>query len=225
MGSTDIHVAFKNVQKSYDGRTLVVKDLNVEIARGEFLTLLGPSGSSKTTTLMMLAGFETATHGDILLNGKPINNLPPNKREIGMVFQNYALFPHMTVFENLAFPLQVRGMGKADIEGKVKRALDMVSMPEFASRKPLQLSGGQQQRVAVARAIVSRPELVLADEPTANLDSKTSAELMELFTELNEHHDTTFIIATHDQRVQAYAKRLVRMLDGRIGGDAEQHAA
>ena len=144
----DAHVQFKDVQKSYDGRTLVVENLNVDIQRGEFLTLLGPSGSGKTTTLMMLAGFETATHGQILLNGTPINNVPPNKRGIGMVFQNYALFPHMTVAENLAFPLQVRKLSKADIEAKIKRALEMVSLPEFAGRKPSQLSGGQQQRVA-----------------------------------------------------------------------------
>ena len=108
------HVRFKDVQKSYDGETLVVKNLNLDIAKGEFLTMLGPSGSGKTTTLMMLAGFETATHGEIFLNGQPINNVPPHKRGIGMVFQNYALFPHMTVNENLAFPLQVRGMAKAD---------------------------------------------------------------------------------------------------------------
>jgi putative spermidine/putrescine transport system ATP-binding protein len=140
-------VVFDHVQKSYDGEVLVVKDLNLNIAKGEFLTLLGPSGSGKTTCLMMLAGFETATNGDIRLDGNPINNIPPHKRGIGMVFQNYALFPHMTVGENLSFPLEVRKMGKSEREEKVRHALDMVQMGDFAGRRPAQLSGGQQQRL------------------------------------------------------------------------------
>ena len=129
-------VRFKNVQKSYDGESLVVKDLNLDIASGEFVTMLGPSGSGKTTCLMMLAGFETATHGDIELGGRPINNIPPHKRGIGMVFQNYALFPHMTVGENLAFPLKVRKMTPSEVEDKVREALDMVQMVAFIDRKP-----------------------------------------------------------------------------------------
>ena len=136
----EIRVEFKEVQKSFDGETLVVKNLNLQIYQGEFLTLLGPSGSGKTTTLLMLAGFETPTHGDITLDSRSINNLPPHKRDIGMVFQNYALFPHMTVFKNLAFPLEVRKMGKSDIEAKVKRALDMVQLGDFGHRRPMQLS-------------------------------------------------------------------------------------
>ena len=144
-------VKFENVQKSYDGETLVVKDLNLEIPKGEFLTMLGPSGSGKTTCLMMLAGFETATQGIISLGGNPINNIPPHKRGIGMVFQNYALFPHMTVYENLAFPLRVRKVQKDEIDKKVDKALSMVSLSGFENRMPGQLSGGQQQRVAVAR--------------------------------------------------------------------------
>ena len=158
--SNDAFVEFERVQKSYDGETLVVKDLNLSMPKGEFLTMLGPSGSGKTTCLMMLAGFETATHGDIRLGGISINNIPPHKRGIGMVFQNYALFPHMTIAENLAFPLEVRKLGKAEREQKVKRALDMVEMGDFGGRRPAQLSGGQQQRVALARALVFEPELV-----------------------------------------------------------------
>ena len=150
----DAFVSFDRVQKSYDGENLVVKDLNLAMPKGEFLTMWGPSGSGKTTCLMMLAGFETATHGDIRLDGVSINNIPPHKRGIGMVFQNYALFPHMTVAENLAFPLEVRKMGKADREAKVKRALEMVQMAAFGGRRPAQLSGGQQQRIALARALV-----------------------------------------------------------------------
>ena len=144
-------VEFERVQKSYDGVNLVVKDLNLSMPKGEFLTMLGPSGSGKTTCLMMLAGFETATHGDIRLDGVSINNIPPHKRGIGMVFQNYALFPHMTVAENLAFPLEVRKIGKSEREEKVMRALGMVQMQDFAGRRPTQLSGGQQQRIALCR--------------------------------------------------------------------------
>ena len=143
--SSDVLVSFKGVQKSYDGESLIVKDLNLDIRKGEFLTLLGPSGSGKTTSLMMLAGFETPTAGEILLAGRAINNVPPHKRDIGMVFQNYALFPHMTVAENLAFPLTVRGMNKTDITERVKRALSMVQLDNFRNRYPAQLSGGQQQ--------------------------------------------------------------------------------
>src|SRR5210317_2386271 len=146
-------VEFQRVQKIYDGENLVVKDLNLSMPKGEFLTMLGPSGSGKTTCLMMLAGFETATHGEILLDGVSINNIPPHKRGIGMVFQNYALFPHMTIAENLSFPLEVRKMGKSEREKKIMRALGMVQMEDFAGRRPSQLSGGQQQRIALARAL------------------------------------------------------------------------
>ena len=146
-GSPDAFVEFRSVQKSYDGESLVVKNLNLEIAEGEFLTMLGPSGSGKTTCLMMLAGFEPATNGEIFLRGRPINQVPPHKRGIGMVFQNYALFPHMTVAENLAFPLEVRKIPKADREAKVQRALEMVRLPEFGHRRPAQLSGGDRKSV------------------------------------------------------------------------------
>ncbi|TIX03914.1 MAG: ABC transporter ATP-binding protein, partial [Mesorhizobium sp.] len=138
------------VEKSYDGRTFAVTRMNLTVARGEFLTLLGPSGSGKTTTLNMLAGFERPTHGTITLEGQPVDRLPPYQRNIGMVFQNYALFPHMTVEENVGFPLSVRQVGKADIASRVASALDMVRLRQFGDRRPTQLSGGQQQRVALA---------------------------------------------------------------------------
>ncbi len=163
-------VKFDKVDKSYDGKTLVVKDLQLDIEEGEFVTMLGPSGSGKTTCLMMLAGFETPTHGEIYLNGKAISSIPPHKRGIGMVFQNYALFPHMTVYENLAFPLRVRKIPKDEADKKIDKALSMVSLQGFADRMPGQLSGGQQQRVAVARSLVFDPQLVLMDEPLGALD-------------------------------------------------------
>lgn len=192
-------VEFDRVQKSYDGQTLVVKDLNLTMPKGEFLTMLGPSGSGKTTCLMMLAGFETATNGEIRLNGRNINQVPPHKRGIGMVFQNYALFPHMTVGENLAFPLEVRGIAKADREAKVARALDMVQMGSFANRRPAQLSGGQQQRIALARALCFDPELVLMDEPLGALDKQLREHMQFEIKALHERLGITVVYVTHDQ--------------------------
>ncbi|ETW12368.1 polyamine ABC transporter ATP-binding protein [Roseivivax marinus] len=197
--ASDAFVAFERVQKSYDGETLVVKDLNLAMPKGEFLTMLGPSGSGKTTCLMMLAGFETATHGEIKLDGKPINNIPPHKRGIGMVFQNYALFPHMTVAENLSFPLEVRGMGKAEREQKVKRALEMVQMGRFGGRRPAQLSGGQQQRIALARALVFEAELVLMDEPLGALDKQLREHMQFEIKRIADDLGITVVYVTHDQ--------------------------
>ena len=192
-------VRFNGVQKSYDGETLVVKNLNLDIKRGEFLTMLGPSGSGKTTCLLMLAGFEPVTYGEIHLDGEPINNVPPNKRGIGMVFQNYALFPHMTVYENLAFPLQVRKMGKEEIEKRVTRVLDMVQLGGFTKRRPGQLSGGQQQRVAVARALVFDPQLVLMDEPLGALDRQLREQMQYEIKHIHEDLGVTIVYVTHDQ--------------------------
>ena len=210
-------VAFEKVQKSYDGNSLVVKDLNLSIAKGEFLTMLGPSGSGKTTCLMMLAGFETATHGDIRLAGVPINNIPPHKRGIGMVFQNYALFPHMTVAENLAFPLEMRKITKADREQKVNHALEMVEMLDFGGRRPAQLSGGQQQRIALARALVFEPELVLMDEPLGALDKQLREKMQFEITNLAHHLGITVVYVTHDQtEALTTSDRVAVFEDGRI---------
>ncbi|MEM8759795.1 MAG: ABC transporter ATP-binding protein [Pseudomonadota bacterium] len=197
--SADAFVAFERVQKSYDGETLVVKDLNLGIGKGEFLTMLGPSGSGKTTCLMMLAGFETATHGEIRLDGRAINSVPPHKRGIGMVFQNYALFPHMTVAENLAFPLSVRKVSKPDQKKAVDRALDMVQMGAFGGRRPAQLSGGQQQRIALARALVFEPELVLMDEPLGALDKQLREHMQLEIKHIHERLEVTVVYVTHDQ--------------------------
>ncbi|WP_439521816.1 ABC transporter ATP-binding protein [Marivita sp.] len=213
----DAFVAFERVQKSYDGLQLVVKDLNLTMPKGEFLTMLGPSGSGKTTCLMMLAGFETATHGDIRLDGKPINNIPPHKRGIGMVFQNYALFPHMTISENLSFPLEVRKIGKSDREAKVMRALDMVEMGAFGGRRPAQLSGGQQQRIALARALVFEPELVLMDEPLGALDKQLREKMQFEITDLAHRLGITVVYVTHDQtEALTMSDRVAVFDDGRI---------
>ena len=196
---SEAFVRFSDVQKSYDGETLVVKNLNLDIARGEFLTMLGPSGSGKTTCLMMLAGFETATHGEIILDGQPINNVAPHRRDIGLVFQNYALFPHMTVAENLSFPLEVRKIPKHEVQTRVERALDMVELGGFNARKPAQLSGGQQQRVAVARALVFEPKLVLMDEPLGALDKQLREQMQYEIKHIHEQLGVTIVYVTHDQ--------------------------
>jgi putative spermidine/putrescine transport system ATP-binding protein len=215
--NNDAFVEFERVQKSYDGENLVVKDLNLSLPKGEFLTMLGPSGSGKTTCLMMLAGFETATHGNIRLDGVSINNIPPHKRGIGMVFQNYALFPHMTVAENLSFPLEVRKMGKSLREEKITRALGMVQMNDFAGRRPAQLSGGQQQRIALARALVFEPELVLMDEPLGALDKQLRESLQFEITNLAHELGITVVYVTHDQtEALTMSDRVAVFDDGRI---------
>jgi putative spermidine/putrescine transport system ATP-binding protein len=173
--------------------------LDLAIQRGEFLTLLGPSGSGKTTTLMMLAGFESPTAGDILLDGKPITRTPPHKRNFGMVFQNYALFPHLTVSQNVAYPLTVRKVAKIEAAQRVARALDMVRLKGMDGRLPSQLSGGQQQRVALARALVFEPQLVLMDEPLGALDKQLREHMQIELKELHRQLGVTFVYVTHDQ--------------------------
>jgi putative spermidine/putrescine transport system ATP-binding protein len=192
-------VAFRGVNKTYDGRVRVVRDLELEVRRGEFLTLLGPSGSGKTTTLMMLAGFESVTSGTIEVEGRSVTHLPPHRRDIGMVFQNYALFPHMTVAENVAFPLEVRKVPKPEAATRVERALAMVRLAGFADRRPAQLSGGQQQRVALARALVFEPRLVLLDEPLGALDRQLREQMQMELKRLHAELDVTMVYVTHDQ--------------------------
>ncbi|MGE5650217.1 ABC transporter ATP-binding protein [Noviherbaspirillum sp. UKPF54] len=195
----DTLVEFRGVKKTYDGEHLVVKHLDLNIERGEFLTLLGPSGSGKTTCLMMLAGFEFPTGGEIRLDGQLLNKVPPHKRNIGMVFQNYALFPHMTVAQNVAYPLTVRGVDSSTRAAKVKQALDMVQMGKFADRYPAQLSGGQQQRIALARALVFEPKLVLMDEPLGALDKQLREHMQLELKALHQRLGVTFVYVTHDQ--------------------------
>jgi putative spermidine/putrescine transport system ATP-binding protein len=219
--ATAPYVEFIDVRKTYDGETLVVKGLDLAIPQGEFLTLLGPSGSGKTTSLMMLAGFETITGGDIRLAGRSIGNLPPHRRGIGMVFQNYALFPHMTVAENLAFPLSVRKRPKAEITERVRRALNMVHLAHFGDRRPAELSGGQQQRVALARALVFDPQLVLMDEPLGALDKQLSEHMQLEIKHIHENLGVTVVYVTHDQtealtmsdRIAVFNQGVIQQID------------
>ena len=199
MSSPEPIVRFVGVGKTYDGIVRIVDKLDLDIMRGEFLTLLGPSGSGKTTTLMLLAGFETPTAGEILLEGKPLSRVPPYQRNIGMVFQNYALFPHMTIAQNIGFPLSVRGVPAADIGRRVERALDMVQLGGFGKRRPAQLSGGQQQRIAVARALVFEPKLILMDEPLGALDKQLREQMQLEIRRLHQRLGVTMAYVTHDQ--------------------------
>ena len=214
-------VRFAGVKKTYDGVSLVVKDLNLEIAKGEFLTLLGPSGSGKTTTLMMLAGFEAPTAGDIELNGQSLTTMPPHKRGLGFVFQNYARFPHRTGSENLACPIEVRKTPRTEIKERVAKALAMVELIGFDKRKPSQLSGGQQQRVAVARALVFDPELVLMDEPLGALDKHLREQMQYELKRLHRELGVTVVYVTHDQgealtlsdRIAVFHEGIIQQLD------------
>ena len=205
--------------------------VSIEIAKGGFVCLSAPSGGGKTTLLNAIGGLDIPDSGEVYVEGRRIDNLSKGEladlrlQQIGFVFQAYNLIPVLTARENVEFVMQVQGMPAAERGEKSMAILEEVGLQGLEDRRPAEMSGGQQQRVAVARAIVSRPALILADEPTANLDSKTSDELMELFTQLNKQHNTTFVIATHDRRVMGYAKRLIRMLDGRIVEDLDQRAA
>jgi putative ABC transport system ATP-binding protein len=205
--------------------------VSIEITKGGFVCLSAPSGGGKTTLLNAIGGLDVPDSGEVYVDDQRIDNLSKGDladlrlRQIGFVFQAYNLIPVLTARENVEFVMQVQGVAANERNEKAKAILKEVGLEGLEDRRPAEMSGGQQQRVAVARAVASRPALILADEPTANLDSKTSDELMELFTELNENHGSTFIIASHDQRVMNYAKRLIRMLDGRIVEDIDQRAA
>ena len=192
-------VVFAGVEKCYGGGPPAVTDLELEVRKGEFLTLLGPSGSGKTTTLMMLAGFEAPTRGDILLDGRSLAGRPPHKRNMGVVFQNYALFPHLSVAENLAFPLKVRGMRGGVAADKVAAMLDLVRLEGLGDRRPHALSGGQRQRVALARALIFEPDIVLMDEPLGALDRQLRERLQIEIKRIQRQLGVTVIYVTHDQ--------------------------
>ena len=205
--------------------------VNLEIEEGGFVCLSAPSGGGKTTLLNAIGGLDTPDSGEIWLAGNRVDNLSNGDlakmrlHQIGFVFQAYNLIPVLTARENVEFVMEVQGVAAADRRARSLEILEEVGLAGLEDRRPAQMSGGQQQRVAVARAIASRPALVLADEPTANLDSQSADQLMELFVELNKNHGTTFVIATHDQRVMGYARRVIRMLDGRIVADEQKEAA
>jgi putative ABC transport system ATP-binding protein len=221
-----------DVCKTYRQGDQEIKALDhVEIMDGGFVCLSAPSGGGKTTLLNAIGGLDIPDSGEIWVAGQRIDQMSKGElaalrlKQIGFVFQAYNLVPVLSARENVEFVMQVQGLSSVERHDRAMAILEEVGLNGLEDRRPAEMSGGQQQRVAVARAIVSRPALVLADEPTANLDSKTSDELMSLFVHLNQNHGTTFVIATHDRRVMAYAKRLIKMLDGRIVDDIAQQAA
>lgn len=210
-------IELKHIGKVYEDGFEAVSDFNLEVKKGEFVTFLGPSGCGKTTTLRMIAGFEIPSEGEILLNGENIAKLPPNKRPINTVFQRYALFPHMNIFENIAFGLKQKKLDKSEIEKKVKKVLELVDLEGFEKRKVSTLSGGQQQRVAIARALVNEPEILLLDEPLGALDLKMRKEMQIELKAMHDEVGITFIYVTHDQEeALSMSDKIVVMSEGKI---------
>ena len=210
-------VVFRNVTKRFGGEVVAVDAMSLDIAPGEFFTLLGPSGSGKSTLLNLVLGALQPDDGEILVGGRPIVSVPMHKRNIGMVFQNYALFPHMTVAKNIAFPLSMRKMDKDEISKRVTEVLELVQLPGFEERYPSQVSGGQQQRIATARAIAAKPPLILMDEPLGALDVKLRIEMQEQLRLLHRSLEVTVIYVTHDQdEAMTLSDRIAVMRDGRI---------
>jgi putrescine transport system ATP-binding protein len=212
--SAEAFLQIKNIVKDFDGHR-AVDNVSLDIAQGEVFALLGSSGCGKTTLLRMLAGFETPTSGTITLAGRDLADLPPYARPMNMMFQSYALFPHLTVFDNIAFGLRRDRLPAPEVQARVEAMLKLVQLAAYAKRKPHQLSGGQQQRVAVARALVGEPKLILADEPTGNLDTAHGEEVMRMLRQLNQE-GSTIVMVTHSPSHADFASRVVNMLDGRI---------
>ncbi len=208
-------LVFKNMYKIYPGDVVAVKDFNLEVEDKEFIVLVGPSGCGKSTTLRMVAGLEEISKGELYIDGKLVNDIPPKDRDIAMVFQNYALYPHMTVYENMAFGLKLRKMPKEEIDKKVKSAAKALGIEDLLDRKPKALSGGQSQRVALGRAIVRNPKVFLMDEPLSNLDAKLRVEMRTGISKLHSELQTTFLYVTHDQtEAMTMGDRIVIMKDG-----------
>ena len=208
-------VVFRNVSKVYEGGVVAVQDFNLTINDKEFCVLVGPSGCGKTTTLRMLAGLEDITSGEILIDGVVVNNKQPKDRDIAMVFQNYALYPHMTVYDNMAFGLKLRNYSKEEIKKRVNEAAQILGLTEYLNRKPKALSGGQRQRVAIGRVITRKPKVFLFDEPLSNLDAKLRVQMRTEISKLHQKLNTTFIYVTHDQtEALTMGTRIVVMKDG-----------
>jgi putative spermidine/putrescine transport system ATP-binding protein len=217
IGTTESYLSLAEITKSYDGIRYAVDHVSLDIRKGEFVTFLGPSGSGKTTTLTMIAGFETPSGGQILLNGRDLIELQPWRRNVGMVFQNYALFPHMTVARNVAFPLRMRGVVKTDITARVREILALVGLSEFVDRYPRELSGGQQQRVALARGLVFRPDVLLLDEPLGALDKNLREQMQLEIKRIHSEVGITMVYVTHDQtEAMTMSDRIAVFNAGRI---------
>src|SRR5690606_36447001 len=218
-------LSFKEVRKTYPGGVAVIHGLEADVADGEFIVIVGPSGCGKSTLMRMVAGLETVTDGEILIDGKQVNHLEPAERDIAMVFQNYALYPHMSVYENMAYGLKIRGLGKSEIQERVQMAAEILELSHLLDRRPRQLSGGQRQRVAMGRAIVREPKVFLFDEPLSNLDAKLRVQMRLEIQKLHRRLRTTSLYVTHDQvEAMTLAQRMIVMNAGvaeQIGTPAE----
>lgn len=202
------------IEKSF-GDVKVLNDISLSVKQGEFITLLGPSGCGKTTTLRIIAGLEKPDKGKVYLEGKDVTNAEPNRRNVNTVFQNYALFPHMTVEGNISYSLRLKRLDRARIKETVSKALELVQLVGFEKRMPSELSGGQRQRVAIARALVNNPDIILADEPTGNLDTRSGLEIIAIIQDLN-HQGVTVILVTHEHEISRHARQVVHFRDGRL---------
>ena len=202
-----------NLQITEEG-VVAVQQFSLDIADREFIVLVGPSGCGKSTTLRMIAGLEEITSGDLFIDGKRMNDVAPKDRDIAMVFQNYALYPHMTVYENMAFSLKLKKLPKAEIDKKVREAAEILDITALLDRKPKALSGGQRQRVAIGRALIMRPKLILADEPTGNLDSANSQDVIDLLTQASRRYQQTILMITHNTALTSAVDRVLRVKDG-----------
>ena len=210
-------LSFRNIKKVYDGNVVAVHDFNLNIKDKEFVVFVGPSGCGKSTTLRMVAGLESITDGELYIGDTLVNNVAPKDRDIAMVFQNYALYPHMTVYNNMAFSIKLRKVPREEIDKRVREAAEILGITEFLQRKPKALSGGQRQRVAIGRAIVRDPKVFLLDEPLSNLDAKLRAQTRTEISKLHQRLGTTFIYVTHDQvEAMTLGDRIVIMKDGFI---------
>ena len=210
-------LSFRNIKKVYDGNVVAVQDFNLNIKDKEFVVFVGPSGCGKSTTLRMVAGLESITDGELYIGDTLVNNVAPKDRDIAMVFQNYALYPHMTVYNNMAFSIKLRKVPREEIDKRVREAAEILGITEFLQRKPKALSGGQRQRVAIGRAIVRDPKVFLLDEPLSNLDAKLRAQTRTEISKLHQRLGTTFIYVTHDQvEAMTLGDRIVIMKDGFI---------
>lgn len=229
IGENNTLLELKNITLDYD-QDRVLDNVSLYVKDKEFVTLLGPSGCGKTTTLRIIGGFVNPDQGDVYFEGKRINDLPPHKRKVNTVFQRYALFPHLNVFDNVAFGLKIAKVPEKEIKERVQKMLAMVDLKGFERRRVTKLSGGQQQRVAIARALVTKPAIILADEPTGNLDSRTTQEVLGLLKLTGEQFHQTIVMITHNEALAQLCDRIIHIEDGRIvggrdhTGDEEVHA-
>ena len=213
----------QDITKSF-GETQVLRGISIDIRQGEFITFLGSSGCGKTTTLRIIAGLEEPDSGRVILEGKDVTDLAPNKRDVNTVFQSYALFPHMNVEQNIGYSLRLKKAPREEVRRAVQDSLELVQLPGYEKRMPSELSGGQRQRVAIARALANQPPIILADEPTGNLDTQSSVEIMDIFTRLNREEGNTVIIVTHEPDIAEFTDRVITFRDGRVISDRDKRA-